>query len=522
MTDLPGILVAKGAGPCALLPRYANRHGLIAGATGTGKTVTLQVIAEGLSAAGVPVFMADVKGDIAGISQAGAANPKIQERLATLGIADHPFRGYPAVLWDLFGEQGHPVRATVSDLGPLLFARLLDLNEVQTGVLTIVFKVADDQGLLLLDLKDLRAMVTFVADNAKEITTTYGNVSTATIGAIQRGLLQLESQGGDKFFGEPALELADLMLVDPNGFGAVNVLAADKLMQNPRAYATVLLWLLSELFENLPEVGDLDKPKLVFFFDEAHLLFNDAPKALLEKIEQVVRLIRSKGVGVFFITQNPLDIPDIVLGQLGNRVQHALRAFTPRDQKAVKAAAETFRPNPKLDTAKTIMEMGVGEALVSFLEPGGTPAMVDRALVLPPHSRIGAITPAERAALIAASPIKGHYDETVDRESAYERLSGRVQTPRGAAPTETTTRGTGSWERPGGLARAPQEEAEAPRTATRRAPAREEKGVVERIILGDGRRQGLAEAMAKSMVRQIGSSVGRQILRGVLGSILKG
>jgi DNA double-strand break repair helicase HerA and related ATPase len=391
-------------------------------------------------------------------------------------------------------------------------------------VLTIVFKVADDQGLLLLDLKDLRSMVTFVADNAKEITTTYGNVSATTIGAIQRGLLQLESQGGDKFFGEPALALADLMMVDPSGFGAVNVLAADKLMQSPRAYATILLWLLSELFENLPEVGDLDKPKLVFFFDEAHLLFNDAPKALLEKIEQVVRLIRSKGVGVFFITQNPLDIPDIVLGQLGNRVQHALRAFTPRDQKAVKAAAETFRPNPKLDTAKTIMEMGVGEALVSFLEPGGTPAMVDRALVLPPHSRIGAITPAERAALIAASPIKGHYEQTVDRESAYERLTGRVEAPRSEAPA-ATPRGTGSWERPGGLARAPRE-AEVPRTSTPRAAGRqqprEEKGMVERIILGDGRRQGVAEALAKSMARQIGSSVGRQILRGVLGSILKG
>ena len=521
MSDVPGILVAKGPSALELLPRYANRHGLIAGATGTGKTVTLQVIAEGLSTRGVPVFMADVKGDLAGLSQAGEAKPKIQERLATLGIGDHTFRGYPTIFWDLFGAQGHPVRATVSDLGPLLFARLLDLNEVQTAVLTLVFKLADDEGLLLLDLKDLRAMLAFVADNAKELTTTYGNVSAATVGAIQRGLLQLEQQGGDLFFGEPALELADLMMVDPAGNGAINILAADRLMQSPRLYATFLLWLLAELFENLPEAGDLDKPKLVFFFDEAHLLFNDAPKALLEKIEQVVRLIRSKGVGVFFITQNPLDVPDIVLGQLGNRVQHALRAYTPRDQKAVRAAAETFRPNPKLDTVQAIMELGVGEGLVSFLTAGGTPAVVERALVLPPASRIGAITPPERTAILDASPLKGQYEQTVDRESAFERLRGN-QPPRSAPAThDTGVTGTGSWQRPGEIRTRP---SPLPQSApSRRAGAqpRAERGAMEKIILGDGRRQGLAEAMAKSVVRQIGSSVGRQIVRGILGSLLK-
>ncbi len=521
MTDIPGILVAKGAAPLELLPHFANRHGLIAGATGTGKTVSLQVIAEGLSARGVPVVMADVKGDLAGLSQPGEAKPKIVERLHKLGIADRPFRGYPVLFWDLFGEQGHPVRATVSDLGPLLFARLLDLNEVQAGVLNIAFRVADEQGLLLLDLRDLRAMLGFVADNAKELTTGYGNVGASTVGAIQRGLLQLESQGGERFFGEPALALDDLMMTDPAGFGAINILAADRLMQSPRAYATILLWLLSELFENLPEVGDLDKPKLVFFFDEAHLLFADAPKALLEKIEQVVRLIRSKGVGVFFVTQNPLDIPDIVLGQLGNRVQHALRAFTPRDQKAVKAAAETFRANPKLDTAATIMELAVGEALVSFLQADGTPAMVDRALVLPPASRLGVVTADERQAILAASPVKGRYEETVDRASAYEMLSGRMQ----AAPTAPAPApaGTGSWQRPGGLRRetSARERTAAP-SSSRRGPAREERGAVERILMGDGRRQGLAEAMAKSVVRQIGSSAGRQIVRGMLGSIFKG
>jgi DNA helicase HerA-like ATPase len=521
MPDLPGITVAKGAAVLQLLPRYANRHGLIAGATGTGKTVTLQVLAEGLSACGVPVFVADVKGDLAGLSQAGEAKPKIQERLAALGIADRAFRGYPTIFWDLFGAQGHPVRATVSEVGPLLLARLLDLNEVQSGVLALVFKVADDEGLMLLDLKDLRAMLAFVADNAKELTTSYGNVSSTTIGAIQRGLLQLEQQGGDQFFGEPALDLADLMMVDPGGYGAISILTADKLMQSPRVYATFLLWLLAELFENLPEVGDLDKPNLVFFFDEAHLLFDDAPKALLEKIEQVVRLIRSKGVGVFFITQNPLDVPDVVLGQLGNRVQHALRAYTPKDQKAVKAAAETFRVNPKLDTTKAILELGVGEGLVSFLEAGGTPAVVDRGLILPPASRIGPITPQERAAIMEASPIKGKYEQLVDRESAFERLRGRASAA-ASAPAAPQPTGAGGWQRPGRYGSRPM-----PHSQDRYAPqprggqARRERGVIEKVILGDGRRQGLAEAMAKSVVRQIGSSVGRQIVRGVLGSLLR-
>jgi DNA double-strand break repair helicase HerA and related ATPase len=526
MAECPPILVAKGETSLELLPRYANRHGLVAGATGTGKTVTLQVMAEALSARGVPVFMADVKGDLAGISQPGSANPKVQERLAKLGIADMKFRGCPTIFWDLFGTQGHPVRGTVSDLGPLLLARLLDLNDVQSGVLALVFKVADDQGLLLLDLKDLQAMLAHVADSAKELTTSYGNVSATTIGAIQRGLLQLEQQGGGTFFGEPALELADLMMIGPDGSGAVSVLAADKLMQNPRLYSTFLLWLLSELFENLPEVGDLDKPKLVFFFDEAHLLFNDAPKALLEKIEQVVRLIRSKGVGVFFITQNPLDIPDIVLGQLSNRVQHALRAFTPRDQKAVRAAAETFRPNPKLDTAATIMELGVGEALISFLEAGGTPAMVERGMVLPPASRIGPITPEERQALMAASPVHGHYEQMVDRESAYERLTQRVESGPAAGDGGTASpTGTGSWQRPGGARGRPEPGAEAGTQSTPRAPAgrpaREERGAIEKVLMGDGRRQGLVEAAAKTVVRTMASQVGRQLVRGVLGSLMR-
>jgi DNA helicase HerA-like ATPase len=515
MTDVPGILVAKGASPIELLPRYANRHGLITGATGTGKTVTLQVIAEGLAARGVPVFMADVKGDLAGLSQAGAMNPKLRERLAKLGIADPAFRAYPTIFWDLFGEQGHPVRATVSDLGPLLFGRLLDLNEVQAGVLNIVFKLADDQGLLLLDLKDLRAMLGFVGENAKALTTSYGNVSAASIGAIQRGLLQLESQGGEKFFGEPALELADLMMTDPQGIGAINILAADRLMQSPRLYATFLLWLLAELFETLPEAGDLEKPKLVFFFDEAHLLFEDAPKALLDKIEQVVRLVRSKGVGVFFVTQNPLDVPDTVLGQLGNRVQHALRAYTPRDQKAVKAAADTFRQNPGIDTTTAILELGVGEGLISFLEPGGTPAIVDRAFVLPPTSRLGPITPAERTAVLGTSPVGGRYDQTVDRPSAFETLRERAP---GQATETAPPSGPEGWRRPADVPTRRPRETTTPRS---RAP-REEKSTIEKIILGDGRRQGMAEAMAKSAARQIGSSLGRKILRGMLGSILKG
>ncbi|MEK7250827.1 MAG: helicase HerA-like domain-containing protein, partial [Bacteroidota bacterium] len=405
--------------------KMANRQGLIAGATGTGKTVTLQVLAESLSKIGVPVFMADVKGDLSGVSQKGGGNPKVADRIKQLGLGNYAFEGCPVTFWDVFGEQGHPVCATVSEMGPLLFSRLLNLNDTQAGVLNMVFKIADDNGLLLLDLKDLRAMLQHVGDNAAEYKTQYGNVSAASIGTIQRGLLQLEQQGSEKFFGEPALDLDDLMQTDGKGSGIVNVLAADKLLQSPMIYATFLLWLLSELFERLPEVGDQEKPKLVFFFDEAHLLFYDAPTNLLQKIEQVVRLVRSKGVGVYFISQNPLDIPDIVLGQLGNRVQHALRAFTPRDQKAVKAAAETFRSNPKLDVEKAIMELGVGEALVSFLDEKGAPSIVQRAFICPPHSQIGPITPDQRQTIINNSIVAGHYEKVVDRESAYEKLISR-------------------------------------------------------------------------------------------------
>jgi uncharacterized protein len=411
------ILVAKGESPLELPLRLANRHGLVAGATGTGKSVTLRVLAEGFSEAGVPVFLADVKGDLASMCQPGVPDARIDERARSMGLTLER-RAMPTVLWDVFGEKGHPVRATISEMGPLLLARLLNLNETQSGVLNLVFKVADDEGLLLIDLKDLRAMLSHVAENARDYAE-YGNVSAASIGAIQRALLQLETQGGAKFFGEPALSLDDLMLTDAEARGAVNILAADRLMQSPRLYATFLLWLLAELFEELPEVGDLEKPKLVFFFDEAHLLFDDAPEALVEKVEQVVRLIRSKGVGVYFVTQNPLDLPDAVLGQLGNRVQHALRAFTPRDQKAVRAAAETFRTNKRLDVAKAISELAVGEALVSLLEPTGTPSVVQRAFVRPPVSRLGTISEEERRGVLAASPLAGRYEEAVDRPSAY-------------------------------------------------------------------------------------------------------
>ena len=396
------LLVAKGEKELFLLPRMTNRHGMIAGATGTGKTVSLQVLAENLSRIGVPTFMADVKGDLSGISQPGTETPKIRERIDRLKLRDFAFAGNPVTFWDVFGEQGHPVRTTVSDMGPLLLSRLLNLNEVQSGVLALVFRVADDNGLLLLDFKDLRSMVQYAGEHADEFETEYGRVSTASVGAIQRGLLALEEQGGDKLFGEPALNLDDLMQTDGSGRGMINVLAADKLMFNPLMYSTFLLWLLAELFEELPEVGDLDKPKLVFFFDEAHLLFTDAPPVLLQKIEQVVRLIRSKGVGVFFISQNPLDIPDVTLGQLGNRIQHGLRAFTPRDQRAVRAAAETFRQNPKVDVEKAILELGVGEALVSLLDEKGQPSIVERALILPPGSRIGPITPEARREIIRA------------------------------------------------------------------------------------------------------------------------
>jgi hypothetical protein len=473
------LLIAKSKEPINLLPKMANRHGLIAGATGTGKTVTLQVLAERFSTIGVPVFMADVKTDLSGISQPGADSPKIKERIKELGLKDFCFSGFPVTYWDVFGEQGHPVRATISDMGPLLLGRLLNLNETQEGVLTLVFKIADDNGWHLLDLKDLRAMSQYVGDNAKDFTTKYGNVSTASIGAIQRALLALEQQGGERLFGEPALNLDDLMQTDDKGRGVINILAADKLMQSPKLYATFLLWLLAELFEKLPEVGDRDKPKLVFFFDEAHLLFNDAPAALLEKIEQVVRLIRSKGIGVYFVSQNPLDIPDVVLGQLGNRVQHALRAFTPRDQKAVKAAAETFRANPKLKVAEVISELGVGEALVSMLDEKGSPLPVERALICPPASRIGPATPSERQDIISKSPVFGQYEKTVDRESAYEILQARAQ--KQAADT-----------------------------------------AAQPVATGGRQREGVAEALAKSAMRAIGSQLGRQLVRGIMGSLLGG
>src|SRR4051812_5750956 len=431
------ILIAQGTDPIYLLPKMANRHGLIAGATGTGKTVTLQSLAESFSARGVPVFMADVKGDLAGISQVGGNNPKVVERAKELGISDFKGEVFPVVFWDVFGENGHPVRATVSEMGPLLLGRLLDLNETQEGVLNMVFRIADQAGYLLLDLKDLRSMVQHVADHADEYKTEFGNVSAASAGAIQRNLLALESQGADKFFGEPALNLDDLIQTQ-SGKGAINILAAEKLMQkSPKVYATFLLWLLSELFENLPEIGDPEKPKLAFFFDEAHLLFTDIAPTVQQKIEQVVRLIRSKGVGVYFVSQNPLDIPDVVLGQLGNRVQHALRAFTPRDQKAVKAAAETFRQNPKLKVEAVLTQLAVGEALVSMLDENGSPQIVERAKIVPPRSQVGAITPDQRKQIVNSSVLAGHYEKAIDRESAYEKLQARAgeKTERvGAAP----------------------------------------------------------------------------------------
>jgi DNA helicase HerA-like ATPase len=497
------LLIAKAASELHLLPQFANRHGLIAGATGTGKTVTLQRVAEGLSRIGVPVFMADVKGDLAGLSQPGESKGKIKERIESLKLKDVKFEACPVVFWDAFGSQGHPVRTTISEMGPLLLARMLGLNETQAGVLNLAFKIADDNGLLVLDLKDLRAMLQHVGDNAKQFTTQYGNISSASIGAIQRGLLTLDQQGADRFFGEPALNIADLMQTDAKGHGVINILAADKLMSSPKLYSTLLLWLLSELFEELPEVGDPEKPRLVFFFDEAHLLFSEAPAALLEKVEQVVRLIRSKGVGVYFVTQNPLDIPDTVLGQLGNRVQHALRAFTPRDQKAVKSAATTLRANPKLNVETAITELGVGEALVSFLDDKGRPTVVERAFVVPPGTRIGPITAQERAQLIKASPVAGTYEKTEDRESAYEKLAKHVaeRTGTAAEPAAGAKQPAGGG---GGLF-----------------------GALGDLLGGStgprgGRREGAVEAAAKSAARAIGSQVGRQIVRGVLGSLLGG
>ena len=490
----------QGGTDLFLLPSLSNRHGLVAGATGTGKTVTLQRLAEQFSHAGVPVFMADVKGDLSGISQAGTWNPKLKARAEQLGLADsHAFEPFPVMFWDVFGEQGHPVRATVSEMGPVLIARMLNLNDTQEGVLALTFKIADDNGLLLIDLKDLRAMLQHVGENAAKYKTEYGNISPASIGAIQRGLLSIGEQGGDRFFGEPALDIGDLMQTDPKGRGVISIMAADKLMNAPKVYATFLLWLLSELFEELPEVGDPDKPKLVFFFDEAHLLFTDAPPALMQKIEQVVRLIRSKGVGVYFVTQNPLDIPDTVLGQLGNRVQHALRAFTPRDQKAVKTAATTMRPNPKLDIESAITELGVGEALVSFLDGKGSPTVTERAFVLPPASRLGPATPDERRKVIADSPVAGHYEKAVDRESAYEKLR---QGNDGGAPAAGGAPGQAP-QAEGGLF-----------------------GSLGDLLGGRGSsgraREGVVETAMKSVVRQVGSEIGRQLVRGVLGSLMGG
>lgn len=496
----PLLLARHDAIECFLLPGLANRHGLITGATGTGKTVTLQALAEKLSGIGVPVFMADVKGDLTGISQAGNIGGKMANTLKERGIELPQPLACPVTLWDVFGEQGHPVRATVSDMGPLLLARMLDLNDTQAGVLNIVFKIADDAGLLLLDLKDLRTMLQHVGDNAKQFTTEYGNISAASVGAIQRGLLAIESQGGDKFFGEPMLDINDFMQTQ-SGRGVVNILAADKLMNSPRLYATFLLWMLSELFEQLPEIGDPDKPKLAFFFDEAHLLFNEAPKALVERIELVVRLVRSKGVGVYFVTQNPLDIPDSVLAQLGNRVQHALRAFTPRDQKAVKATAQTMRQKPGLDIEAAITELAVGEALISLLDEKGRPGITERVYVLPPGSQIGPITPAQRQQLTANSLVAGVYEKAVDRESAYEVLKSRTA----SAPN-----------------------APAPNAPAGAKPAEAAQGdnnnFLNDLLFGStgprgGRRDGLVQTMAKSAVRTVGTNVGKEILRGVLGGI---
>ncbi len=500
------LLIAKnGATECLLLPGLANRHGLITGATGTGKTVTLQKLAEQFSSIGVPVFMADVKGDLTGISQQGSVPEKLAGVLQSRGLDLPEPVACPTTLWDVFGEQGHPVRATITDMGPLLLGRMLDLNETQLGVLNLVFKVADDNGLLLLDLKDLRAMLSYVGENAKQFTTDYGNVSAASIGAIQRGLLQIESQGGEQFFGEPMLAIDDL-LQTVGGRGVVNILAADKLMNAPRLYATFLLWMLSELFEQLPEIGDPEKPKLVFFFDEAHLLFNEAPKVLVERIELVVRLVRSKGVGVYFVTQNPLDIPDSVLAQLGNRVQHALRAFTPRDQKAVKATATTMRQKPGLDIEAAITELAVGEALVSLLDAKGRPSITERVYVLLPGSQLGPITPQQRRALLNQSLVAGVYEKVVDRESAYEKLKARTN--------ET----------------AAQAQAQVPAAKGGAAPAQDGGGLLgglNDVLFGStgprgGKRDGLAQTMAKSAVRTMGTSLGREILRGVLGSVFGG
>jgi DNA helicase HerA-like ATPase len=488
-----GVLIGYSDHLENLLLNRANRHGLVAGATGTGKTVTLQILAQGLSDAGVPVFAADVKGDLCGVAAPGTPNPKFEERAKLMGLTLDP-QAAPVVFWDLFGQQGHPIRATVSEMGPLLISRMLDLNDVQEGVLTVVFRAADEEGLLLLDLKDLQAALTYASENAKALGAKYGNVSPATVATIQRKLLVLEDQGAAGFFGEPALQLSDLMRTDGSGRGYVNILAADKLIASPRLYATFLLWLMSELFEELPEVGDPDKPRLAFFFDEAHLLFRDAPKPLLEKVEQVVRLIRSKGVGVYFVTQNPADIPETVLGQLGNRIQHALRAYTPTEQKGLKAASNSFRANPAFDTAEAIQGLGVGEALVSVLDEKGAPTVVQKTLVRPPVSRLGPITPAERTAIMGQSPVRGLYDTVKDRESAFEMLKARADSAAAEAAREAAA------------------EAEpASRPAARAAQPRARASS----------RQSMGEAFTKSLLRQAGSTIARELMRGVLGSLKK-
>ncbi len=511
MADMaaPLLIAQHGDIHCDILPGLANRHGLITGATGTGKTVTLQKMTESFAQAGVPVFMADIKGDLGGISQTGSIGDKLAASLKDRGIALPAPTACAATLWDVFGQQGHPVRATVSDMGPLLLGRMLNLNDTQMGVLNIVFKIADDSGMLLLDLKDLRAMLQHVGDNAKQFTTEYGNISAASVGAIQRGLLQIESEGGDQFFGEPMLNIEDLMQTDARGHGVVNILAADKLMNSPRLYSTFLLWMLSELFEQLPEIGDPDKPKLVFFFDEAHLLFNDAPKVLLERIELVVRLVRSKGVGVYFVTQNPLDIPDSVLAQLGNRVQHALRAFTPRDQKAVKATATTMRPNPGLDIEAAITELAVGEALISFLDEKGRPSVTQRVYVVPPGSQIGPITAAQRQQLMQQSLVAGVYEKAVDRESAYEVLRSRAESAP-AAPGKPGVAGTAGTA---GAGTAPADSGM--------------MGELNDLLFGTtgprgGKKDGIVQTVVKSTARTMGTQLGRQILRGVLGGIFGG
>lgn len=505
------VYVGQGDAPVTLLMKYANRHGLIAGATGTGKTVSLQVLAEGFASRGVPVFLADVKGDLSGMCQPGGGNPKLEARAEQIGMGPIPYAGFPVMFWDVFGQNGHPIRSTISEMGPLLLARLLDLNEIQEGVLNLTFKLADDNGMLLLDLKDLQAMLAYVAEHAKEITTLYGNVSPATIGAIQRALLVLEQQGAEEFFGEPALDLRDFMRTSFDGRGFVNILAADKLFQSPRLYATFLLWLLAELFEELPEAGDLDKPKLVFFFDEAHLLFSDAPKALIDKVEQVVRLIRSKGIGVYFVTQNPMDVPESVLGQLGNRIQHGLRAFTPKDQKDVRATAENFRANSKFDTEEVILQLGTGEALISVLDEKGIPTVVERTLVRPPASRLGPASADERRTAMGGSPVSGKYDQATDRESAFEVLRTKAD----AAAREAELEEQREAEQKAYELQMKEQERLA------REQARMERAEQRRT--GSTRRSDtMMESMAKSVLRSAGSQIGRQIVRGILGGIFKG